>query len=56
MGRQELPTETSILHGQISQLLENLGIGVFTVDIERRITSFNETVQRLTGFKEEEVI
>ena len=56
MGRQDLPTETSILHGQISQLLENLGIGVFTVDIERRITSFNETVERLTGLKEEEVI
>ena len=56
MGRQDLPTETSILHGQISQLLENLGIGVFTVDIERRITSFNETVERLTGLKEDEVI
>jgi len=56
MGRKDLPAETSILHGQISQLLENLGIGVFTVDIERRITSFNETVQRLTGLKEEEVI
>ena len=56
MVRKDLSTETSILHGQFSQLLENLGIGVFTVDIERRITSFNETVQRLTGFKENEVI
>ena len=56
MGRQDLPTETNILHGQFSQLLENLGIGVFTVDIERRITSFNETVQRLTGLREDEVI
>jgi PAS domain S-box-containing protein len=56
MSRKALPTETSILHGQFSQLLENLGIGVFTVDMERRITSFNETVERLTGFKEDEVI
>jgi PAS domain S-box-containing protein len=56
MERKDLPTEKSILHGQISQLLENLGIGVFTVDRERRITSFNETVQRLTGFKEGEVL
>jgi PAS domain S-box-containing protein len=56
MPGKDLPTETSILHGQFSQLLENLGIGVFTVDIERRITSFNETVQRLTGFKEDEVL
>jgi len=43
-------------HEQVSQLLENLGIGVFTVDRDRRITSFNETVQRLTGLKEEEVL
>jgi PAS domain S-box-containing protein len=56
MARKDLPTETSILHGQFSQLLENLGIGVFTVDIERRITSFNEVVQGLTGLKEAEVI
>jgi PAS domain S-box-containing protein len=54
--RKTSSTETHILHGQFSQLLENLGIGVFTVDIERRITSFNETVQRLTGFSEKEVI
>ena len=56
MPRKTAPTETNILHEQFSQVLESLGIGVFTVDEERRITSFNETVQRLTGFKEEEVI
>lgn len=56
MSRKTIPTETNILHEQFSQLLENLGIGVFTVDVERRITSFNETVQRLTGLKEDEVI
>jgi two-component system response regulator HydG len=43
-------------HEQFSRLLEELGIGVFTVDKERRITSFNQTVERLTGFKEEEVL
>jgi PAS domain S-box-containing protein len=56
MSAKDLDTETSILHGQFSLLLENLSIGVFTVDVERRITSFNETVQRLTGLKEDEVI
>ena len=56
MSRKTIPTETNILHEQFSLLLENLGIGVFTVDVERRITSFNETVQRLTGLKEDEVI
>jgi two-component system response regulator HydG len=43
-------------HEQFSRLLEELGIGVFTVDRERRITSFNQTVERLTGFKEGEVL
>ena len=43
-------------HEQFSRLLEELGVGVFTVDRERRITSFNQTVERLTGFKEEEVL
>jgi PAS domain S-box-containing protein len=56
MPKKTVPTETNILHEQFSQLLENLGIGVFTVDRERRITSFNETVQRLTGLREEEVL
>jgi PAS domain S-box-containing protein len=56
MPRKVSSIETNILHEQFSQLLENLGIGVFTVDRERRITSFNETVQRLTGLREEEVL
>ena len=56
MVKKKPPYSTNILHEQFSQLLENLGIGVFTVDIERRITSFNETVQRLSGLKEDEVI
>ena len=56
MSEKTSISATRILHEQFSQLLENLGIGVFTVDIERQITSFNETVQRLTGLKEDEVI
>ncbi len=56
MPRKRLPTEMNILHEQFSHLLENLGIGVFTVDRDRRITSFNQTVQRLTGLREEEVL
>jgi PAS domain S-box-containing protein len=56
MVRKTPPYSTNILHEQFSQLLENLGIGVFTVNKERQITSFNETVERLTGFREEEVL
>jgi PAS domain S-box-containing protein len=56
MVKEKPPYSTNILHEQFSQLLENLGIGVFTVNRERQITSFNETVERLTGFREEEVL
>ena len=56
MVKKKPPYSTNILHEQFSQLLEDLGIGVFTVNKERQITSFNETVERLTGFREEEVL
>lgn len=49
-------SEKHIFHKQLSELLEELGIGVFTVDRSRRVTSFNETAQRLTGFQQEEVL
>jgi len=56
MSRARPLTDPHDFHEQFSRLLEELGIGVFTVDGERRITSFNQTVERLTGFKEEEVL
>jgi PAS domain S-box-containing protein len=56
MARAKPPARPHDLHEQFARLLEELGIGVFTVDKERRITSFNQTVERLTGFKEEEVL
>ena len=56
MARTSAGHEEHDLHERFSRLLEELGIGVFTVDRERRITSFNQTVQRLTGLKEKEVL
>lgn len=56
MSKQRLHHREHNLHDQFSRLLEELGIGFFTVDKNRRITSFNRTVQRLIGFVEKEVL
>ena len=48
--------EKLIFYDQLRTLFDDLSIGVFTVDSERRVTSFNRAVQMLTGYKEEEVI
>ena len=37
-------------------LIEDLPEGVFTVDTNRRITSFNRTAEKITGFLKKEVI
>ena len=34
----------------------SMGIGVFTVDLERRITSFNEAAKEITGYLREEIL
>ena len=34
----------------------SMGIGVFTVDLERRITSFNGAAEEITGYRPQEVI
>ena len=34
----------------------SMGIGVFTVDLERRITSFNEAAKEITGYLLEEML
>ncbi|MBW2064035.1 MAG: sigma 54-interacting transcriptional regulator [Deltaproteobacteria bacterium] len=48
--------EKLIFYDQLRDLLDDLNIGVFTVDSQRRITSFNRAVQLLTGYKADEVI
>ncbi len=41
---------------QLWGLFDDLQMGVFTVDSDRRITSFNRAAQILTGYNEKEVI
>ncbi len=46
----------TILCDQWIQLVDQLNIGAFTIDLDRRITSFNRSAQSLTGLKESKVI
>ena len=41
-------------HHQI--ILDSIADGVFTVDLEWRITSFNEAAEKITGIPREEAI
>jgi PAS domain S-box-containing protein len=37
-------------------ILNSISHGIFTIDSESRITSFNRTAEKLTGYKQEEVL
>lgn len=37
-------------------ILESISDGVFTIDLHKRITSFNRAAEHITGFKQEETI
>lgn len=45
---------TEIFHRQL--ILDSIFDGVFTVDLEYRITLFNKAAEQLTGFSQEEVL
>ncbi len=38
------------------KLLNNVGVGIFAIDLNRRITFFNSEAEKITGFKKEEAI
>ncbi|MBW2342222.1 MAG: sigma 54-interacting transcriptional regulator [Deltaproteobacteria bacterium] len=49
----------TIISGQLAPcctILENINDGVFTIDVTKRITSFNRAAESITGFKTEEAI
>ena len=47
---------TSILKSPCCTILETISDGVFTIDLEKRITSFNRAAASITGFKSQEAI
>jgi len=47
---------TSALRSPCCTILESISDGVFTIDLNKRITSFNRAAQTITGFKAGEAI
>jgi PAS domain S-box-containing protein len=47
---------TSALRAPCCTILESISDGVFTIDSDKRITSFNRAAEEITGFKTEETI
>ncbi|MGA1841397.1 MAG: ATP-binding protein [bacterium] len=41
---------------ELKAIINSMGNGLFTIDKEWRITSFNKAAERITGYKEEEVL
>ncbi|MGA1790471.1 MAG: ATP-binding protein [bacterium] len=41
---------------ELKAIINSMGSGLFTIDQEWRITSFNKAAERITGYKEEEVL
>jgi len=56
MKKKGFVKDQLIFYEQLWALLGDLRIGVFTVDHERRITSFNHAAELLVGYKEREVL
>ena len=47
---------TSVLKSPCCTILESISDGVFTIDLNKRVTSFNRAAEAITGFKEQETI
>lgn len=56
MAKQFATKERLLFYEQLWELLGDLHIGVFTVDSNRKITSFNRTAEFLTGYSEKDVV
>ena len=56
MTEKSVSDEKLVFYEQLWALLGDLRIGVFTVDANRKITSFNHAAELLTGYSEDEVV
>ncbi len=59
LGQEGLETGETLPHLPkvgYQTLFENLAEGIFTINTRWRITSFNQTAERITGFQREEVL
>jgi PAS domain S-box-containing protein len=55
-GHHEVTAPMKGESNSLSTILDSIADGVFTVDDEWRITSFNKSAERITGFSKEEAI
>jgi two-component system response regulator HydG len=56
MAKETVSDEKLVFYEQLWALLGDLRIGVFTVDVNRKITSFNHAAELITGYSEKEVV
>jgi PAS domain S-box-containing protein len=56
MAGKAAKKDTLVFYEQLCTLLDDLSIGAFTVDSNRKITSFNRAAELLTPYKEKDVI
>jgi len=47
---------TSVVRSPCCAILESISDGVFTIDTQKRITSFNRAAESITGFTQEEAV
>ncbi|MFH1481550.1 MAG: sigma 54-interacting transcriptional regulator [Pseudomonadota bacterium] len=45
-----------VFYEQLWSIFDDMNLGVFTVDSDRRITSFNKIAQSITGYNDKEVV
>ncbi len=55
MGVKATQKDRLLFYEQLCAMLDGLGIGAFTVDSRRKITSFNRTAEMLTTYSEKDV-
>ena len=53
---EERTRELALEKDKIEAILKSIADGLFTIDRQWRITSFNKAAEELTGYKAEEVI
>jgi PAS domain S-box-containing protein len=56
MSKNKTVEDKLVFYEQLWRLLGDLHIGVFTVNSERKITSFNRAAELMSGYKEDEVL
>ncbi|RJP29433.1 MAG: PAS domain-containing protein [Candidatus Omnitrophota bacterium] len=56
MNMRRMIHESQREHKQLKAILSSIADGVFTVDEQFRVTSLNQAGERITGYKEEEIL